>query len=149
MVGTEWASYASPVAGSGRRAVAQEIAEEASERLARKTPVVIGENMERVRKYATLRGYKTINDFVPQAEWRGLQLYLGGGKAGVDAMKALNRDWIRRMIREGWKIVDIGPDPTRTTRSEFYLLELEELAKVKYPYYKRVFGKRGVKGIDY
>ncbi len=148
-MGTEWASDASAVAGSGRRAVAQEIAEEASERLARKTPVVIGENMERVRKYATLRGYKTINDFVPQAEWRGLQLYLGGGKAGVDAMKALNRDWIRRMIREGWKIVDIGPDPTRTTRSEFYLLELEELAKVKYPYYKRVFGKRGVKGIDY
>ncbi len=35
LVGSEWASYATPVAGSGRRAVAKEVAEEASERLAR------------------------------------------------------------------------------------------------------------------
>ncbi len=44
-VGTEWASYASPVAGSGRRAVAQEVAEEASERLVRKSLPPLSEDL--------------------------------------------------------------------------------------------------------
>ncbi len=38
LVGSEWAGFASPVAGSGRRAVAKEVAEEASERLANPIP---------------------------------------------------------------------------------------------------------------
>ncbi len=49
MVGTEWGSYATPVAGSGRRAVAKEVAEEASERLARQG--VRGADEEWVRLY--------------------------------------------------------------------------------------------------
>ncbi len=49
VVGTEWASYAIPVAGSGRRAVAKEVAEEASERLARQG--VRGADEEWVRLY--------------------------------------------------------------------------------------------------
>ena len=34
-----------------------------------------------------------------------------------------NVDWIKKAISEGYTIVDIGIDPSRTTRSVFYTME--------------------------
>ena len=101
-VGSEWGSYVAPIGGSAGRGLAREVAEEASEQLGRQgarhasrelKPVVIGENMrERVVPFAQQKEYLTINDFV--SNW---------------SMEA-NAAWIRRMMREGRRIIDIGPD---------------------------------------
>jgi len=88
-VGSEWGSYVAPVAGSGRRAVAREVAEEASEtigkQLARQAsrelkPMVIGENMERVKAYAG-EWAETIDDWLAGRQW--------SLKLNVDASKVL------------------------------------------------------------
>ncbi len=118
------------VPGRGGGRATRELAEEASEKLVRKTPVVIGENMkERVIPFARQKGYLTIDDFVPKSAWGAAQ-----HTGGEEAMKALNRRWIRQMIREGRPIIDIGPDPRRKMRSDFYLLELEEIRRANYPH---------------
>ena len=101
-VGSEWGSYASPIGGAAGRGLAREVAEEASETIGKQfarqasrelKPVVIGENMrERVVPFAQQKEYLTINDFV--SNW---------------SMEA-NAAWIRRMMREGRRIIDIGPD---------------------------------------
>ena len=101
-VGSEWGSYASPIGGAAGRGLTREVAEEASETIGKQfarqasrelKPVVIGENMiERVVPYARQRGFLTINDFV--SEW---------------SMEA-NAAWIRQMMLEGRRIIDIGPD---------------------------------------
>ncbi len=125
------------MAGSGRRAVAQEVAEEASERLARKTPVVIGENMrERVIPFARKYGYETIADYIPSDKW---------------TMEA-NEQWLKQMMREGREIIDIGPDFTRRLRyrlgyrderaappSLAYGLERRILREYRYGNYRKAF----------
>ncbi len=58
LVGSEWASYASPVAGSGRRAIAQEVAEEASERLVRQGAREAEEEWVRVGRWMSKEEYE-------------------------------------------------------------------------------------------
>lgn len=80
----------------------------------RKT-VVIGENMaERVIPYANKYGFSY---FKPRgtnpANWMRNQT-----------------QWIRRQIQSpGTRIIDIGPDPSRAIRSNYYLKELDMLRK--------------------
>ena len=76
-VGSEWASYATLVPTGGARKAARAAADEASEQLGRQgarqasrelKPVVIGENMDRVRAYARMRGAMTISDWIPSPQ---------------------------------------------------------------------------------
>jgi hypothetical protein len=76
-VGSEWGSYASPIGGAAGRGLAREVAEEASETIGKQfarqasrelKPVVIGENMDRVRAYARMRGAMTISDWIPSPQ---------------------------------------------------------------------------------
>ncbi len=80
-----------------------------------KKVVVIGENMaERVIPYAKKYGYKF---FKPR------------GTNPSNWMKN-QAQWIRRQIKDPWtEIIDIGADPARATRSEYYLKELEMIRK--------------------
>lgn len=162
VVGGEWASYASPIGGGGSasRAVAREAAEATAKQAARraskeageKLPVVIGEDMERVRAYARRYGYQTISDFVSDKAWNEAKQ-----SAGLEGMLALNRRWIEQMMREGRQVIDIGPDfPSRRAGhpyrpSVFY--ELERRMLKGYSRYIKVFsrwkGNRGgVIGFD-
>uniref|UniRef100_A0A7V1ZHS0 Pre-toxin TG domain-containing protein n=1 Tax=Thermoanaerobaculum aquaticum TaxID=1312852 RepID=A0A7V1ZHS0_9BACT len=107
-----------------------------------KPPIVIGENMERVREYARQIGAQTIEDFV--TEWSF----------------GANREWIRQMKAEGRQVIDTGPDFARRVErlekgkvpwSDVYNMERMELKG--YGNYKRVFrrfGKwrGGVPGLD-
>jgi hypothetical protein len=102
-VGSEWAAYATLVPTGGARKTARAAADEASEHLGRQgarqasrelKPVVIGENMERVRAYARRIGAETIDDWLAGRKWT----------------LELNEAWIRQMMREGRRVIDIGPD---------------------------------------
>jgi len=57
-------------------------------------PVVIGENMQRVSRYARMIGAETIDDWLAGCEWS----------------LELNAAWIRQIMREGREVIDIGPD---------------------------------------
>lgn len=90
----------------------REAAEEAGEKLARQTarqaarelpPVVIGENMQRVKQYARKIGAETIDDWLAGRAWS----------------EELNAVWIRQMMQQGRRVIDIGPDFVR--RWERYL----------------------------
>ena len=128
----------------GEQATQQAVEEVASAAI-RKPPIVIGENMERVRRYAQQIGGETIEDFIPKGEWTFEK----------------NRIWIRQMREEGRLIVDIGPDFSRRVQrwkegevpwSWVYNMERMELKG--YEGYRKIFqrfGKwrGGVTGIDF
>jgi hypothetical protein len=106
-------------------------------------PVVIGENMERVRNYAKGR-YLTINDFVPESAWKAADSF--------QEKMLLNQHWIEQMIREGRLVIDIGPDFTRRLKrflagqspaSPFYELERRTLRESRYPHYVKRFHRFG------
>jgi hypothetical protein len=63
----------------GEQATQQAVEEVASVAI-RKPPIVIGENMERVRRYAQQIGGKTIEDFIPKGEWTFEKTESGFGK---------------------------------------------------------------------
>jgi hypothetical protein len=44
-----------------------------------------------------------------------------------------NAAWIRRKIKQGYEIIDIGIDPTRNTRSRFYQMEKQIITRALYP----------------
>lgn len=77
--------------------------------------VVIGENMaQRV---------------IPYAEKYGFKYFQPRGTNPANWMKSQTQR-IRRQIQDpGTRIIDIGPDPSRAVRSEYYLKELEMLRK--------------------
>jgi hypothetical protein len=88
-VGRAWGSYVVPIGGAAGRGLAREVAEEASEQLGRQgarhasrelKPVVIGENMERVKAYAG-EWAETIDDWLAGRQW--------SLKLNVDASKVL------------------------------------------------------------
>ncbi|MFT0745623.1 hypothetical protein NW855_16565 [Synechococcus sp. RC10B2] len=133
-VGSEWGGYATLVPTGGARKAARAPADEASEQLGRQgarqasrelKPVVIGENMERVRAYARRIGAETIDDWLAGRKWT----------------LELNEAWIRQMMREGRRVIDIGPDFARRADtgkvSQVYGLERRLLKG--YPYYERQF----------
>ena len=135
----------------GVRKIGKEVEEEATKIVHEiasnvdKSPIVIGENMHRVRKYAEKIGAQTIEDFIPKGQW---------------SLEA-NRQWIRRMMEEGRQIIDIGPDFERRFRriergeipySDVYNLERMELKG--YGLYQKSFirlgkWKGGVPGLDW
>ena len=151
-VGSEWAGYATLVPTGGARKAARAAADEASEQLGRQgarqasrelKPVVIGEDMERVRNYAKGR-YLTINDFVPESAWKAADSF--------QEKMLLNQHWIEQMIREGRLVIDIGPDFTRRLKrflagqspaSPFYELERRTLRESRYPHYVKRFHRFG------
>ena len=81
--------------------------------------VVIGENMKRIKKAAKQIG----------ATW-----YQAWNINPWDANLAMRRNevWIRRKMKEGCLIIDIGIDPTRNTRSPFYAMEIRILQQEGY-----------------
>jgi hypothetical protein len=133
-VGSEWASYATIVPTGGARKAARAAADEASEQLGRQgawqasrelKPVVIGENMERVRAYARMRGAMTINDWIPSPQWTFEK----------------NMQWVRQIIAEGREVIDIGPDFLRraSTGRASGVYEMERRLLKGYPNYVRDF----------
>jgi len=93
-VGSEWGGYATLVPTGGARKAARAAADEASEQLRRQgvrqasrelKPVVIGENMQRVKAYARRISAETIDDWLAGRKWT----------------LELNEAWIRQMMREG------------------------------------------------
>jgi hypothetical protein len=117
----------------GEQATRQAVEEVASAAI-RKPPIVIGENMERIRRYAQQIGGKTIEDFIPKGEWTFEK----------------NRIWIRQMREEGRLIVDIGPDFSRRVQrwkegevpwSWVYNMERMELKG--YEKYQKIFRRLG------
>lgn len=111
---------------------------------AKKAPIIMGENMERVSKYANKVGGETINDFVPSNQW---------------SMQA-NKEWVQQMRAEGRDIIDVGPDFARRAqraqqgiRPDAPAYNLERMELDGYAGYQGVFertGKHsgGVPGLD-
>ncbi|GIV16567.1 MAG: hypothetical protein KatS3mg022_2002 [Armatimonadota bacterium] len=128
---------AEDLAGGGFR-LARQTARQAAREL---PPVVIGENMERVRAYARMIGAETIDDWLAGRQWT----------------EELNAAWIRQMMRQGRRVIDIGPDFTRRLKryldiragkpnvpspiSDPYNLERRLLKG--YPRYEKQFIRRG------
>ena len=46
---------------------------------------------------------------------------------------ARNEKWIRKKMKQGCEIIDIGIDPSRATRSPFYEMEKRNLGNANYP----------------
>jgi len=95
-----------------------------------KRPLVIGENMERVKKYAAENGYQV---------WKPRR---GGDEA--DLLRR-NQRMIEDAKRDGRQIIDIGPDFTQRRGGEgssiFY--NLERKATAGYGGYTKVFVRDG------
>ena len=129
----------------GARKAARAAADEASEQLGRQgarqasrelKPVVIGENMERVKAYARRIGAETIDDWPAGRQWS----------------RELNVAWVRKIMNEQRKVIDIGPHFERRWRfirgleggrppSDVY--ELERCLLKGYPFYEKRFIRRG------
>lgn len=69
--------------------------------------IVIGENMDRVRKAAEAIGAR-----VCEIPWEGFWKTM-----------ANNIVWLYKIMKDGYKIVDIGIDTERHNRSPFYFAE--------------------------
>lgn len=118
----------------GERAAKQAL-EESGAAIAKKPPIVIGENMaNRVRPYAQRIGAQTINDFIPPEHW---------------TMQA-NEAWIKQMRAEGREIIDIGPDferrlerVRRGVRPDAPAYNLERETLQGYQKYRKVFERSG------
>jgi hypothetical protein len=145
-VGSEWGSYVAPIGGAAGRGLAREVAEEASETVGKQAarqasralkPVVIGENMKRrVEPYARRIGAETINDWLGRRKWS----------------LELNEAWVREMMKQGRRVIDIGPHFERRWRfvrgleggrppSDVYALERRLLRG--YPFYEKRFIRGG------
>jgi RHS repeat-associated protein len=100
-----------------------------------KKPIIVGENMKRVKLYAEKTGGQAYNP------WKNDPFNKNLG------MKR-NKRWIQDMKREGRDIIDIGPDLKRrslgTDPSDFYNMERTQLKD--YGNYTKVFERNGTKG---
>jgi hypothetical protein len=106
-----------------------------------KGPIIIGENMGRVRRYVERHGGHAYQP------WKNEPF-------DFDIAMRRNRRWIRDQIREGREIIDIGPDFDRrirtNRRSPFYEMERREIGdhKRRKSVFERCGKKGGVKEID-
>ncbi|HOV48078.1 MAG TPA: RHS repeat-associated core domain-containing protein [Anaerolineae bacterium] len=123
--------------------------ENAAEAAGHRSPTVIGENMERVRRYAKQIGGETIDDWLAGRTWT----------------RELNDEFIAAVNKEGREVIDIGPDFDRRLRhcldpadplgrppSLVYGSERRQL--LGYENYRRAYGRfwkygGGVPGLDY
>ena len=82
--------------------------------------VVIGENMKRLNAAAKVVGARWYQGWrvVPWDE---------------DLVMRRNEAWIRQKIKQGYEIIDIGIDPTRSRRSKFYEMEKRIIKEANYP----------------
>ena len=82
--------------------------------------VTIGENMTRVTKYANSAGQAV---YKGMPGYKVIKFFKGGEIANKMAM-AHNETFIKRMMRWGVKITDIGMEIAKFPRSQFYLMEM-------------------------
>lgn len=82
--------------------------------------IVIGENMTRVKAAAKAM------DAHAYRPWKIIPW---------DEAKAMarNEKWIRKKMKQGCEIIDIGIDPSRATRSPFYEMEKRNIGNANYP----------------
>ncbi|MDM5181981.1 RHS domain-containing protein [Massilia sp. DJPM01] len=93
--------------------------------------VVIGEGQGAVDEAARLlkqQGYAAESMMFPRNQWRGGRLTPGMAASDFEKTVQWNKEWLAEKIRQGYKVVDIGPDG-RATPSRFYLAEQEALAE--------------------
>jgi len=104
-------------------------------KVAKKAPIVIGENMKRVRKYAKEIGGEVYKP------WKN-------DPFDFDLAMKRNKRWINDKMKEGREIIDIGPDFARRRTgygaSPFYEMERTQLNG--YSNYKKVFTRFGQYG---
>lgn len=94
--------------------------------------IVIGENMRRIRRAAKSIGASWY-------QYRRIEPY------DQDLAMKRNKAWILGKIKEGYQVVDIGIDATRSFRSPFYEMEKKTLKEREYPViaYARISAGRG------
>ncbi|MEG1179300.1 MAG: hypothetical protein RSD42_02700 [Oscillospiraceae bacterium] len=107
-----------------------------------KSPIIMGENMKRVKQYAAEFGGHAYNP------WKNDPL-------DFDLGMKRNKRWINDMTKDGREIIDIGPDFSRRSLgrdpSPFYNMERSQVKG--YDNYKKVFERDGrifggVPGLD-
>jgi RHS repeat-associated protein/uncharacterized repeat protein (TIGR01451 family) len=113
-------------------------------RAASKPPIVIGENMRRVKQYAAETGGHAYRP------WKN-------DPFDADLAMRRNARYMDDQMRQGREIVDIGPDFNRRNatgyRSPYYEMERKKLNDAGYSNYRKVFTRNGksggVRGLDY
>jgi RHS repeat-associated protein len=124
------------LATKGIKAVVNKVAKGSGDK---KPPIIIGENMKRVKEYADKTGGHAYRP------WKNNNSDL--------AMKR-NKRWIQDQRRQGRDIIDIGPDFQRRAatgvRSPFYEMERKNLKGYgkRQQVFKRSGSKGGVPGLD-
>lgn len=94
--------------------------------------IVIGEGMERVKA-----GAKELREQGIDAKWyQALSRNFPDRlmtESELNAAKARNTNWLMSKIKQGYKLYDVGIDPSRQRRSPFYELEKDILKQLNYP----------------
>jgi RHS repeat-associated protein len=86
--------------------------------------IILGENMGRIKAAA-----KHYDAWWYQAWGKNFK----PGAFDLDKSLARNERWLRDKIKKGYTIIDIGIDPTRASRSDFYALEQRIIRDTGYP----------------
>jgi hypothetical protein len=130
-VGSEWGSYVALVGGAAGRGLAREVAEEASETIGKQLARQAAQGVERASQRAIVIG-ENMNRVRGAAKALGASYYRAWRLEPFDAQLALRRNeaWIRRKVREGYLIYDIGIDLARDYRSPFYAMERRVLREM-------------------
>jgi hypothetical protein len=95
--------------------------------------VVLGEGMDRVKDAVRALRKESV-DVRWYQPWT--KNFPSSGRMNPDQLSAAlgrNARWLRAKIKKGYRIVDIGEDPLRAERSEFYRLERQILDETSYP----------------
>ena len=97
--------------------------------------VVIGEGQSAADEAARLlrqQGFDAESMRHPKSQWRGGILTPGMPDSEFEKAVQWNKEWLKRKIDAGYKVVDIGPDG-RPVQSRFYAAELEALREKGVP----------------
>ena len=122
--------------------ISQSVKVESSRTVSEK-PIVIGENMSRVKQYANSIGGHAYKP------WKV-------NPSNFELSMQRNQRWINDMMKQGRKIIDIGPDFARRSlgREPSLFYNMERMSTKVYDNYQKVFErtgifKGGVSGIDW
>ncbi|MDA8521082.1 DUF6531 domain-containing protein [Acidovorax sp. NCPPB 4044] len=97
--------------------------------------VVIGEGQASADEAARLLRQQGLNAESmrhPKMQWKGGRLYDGMPDAEFEKAVQWNKEWLRKKIEAGYRVVDIGPDG-RATPSRFYVAELDAVRETGAP----------------